>query len=65
MPEQRPFKTSRRTVLVGGASLAGIASLPTWAMAEEVRPTASIDLRKCGQHHTEAPHEICHHQRRR
>src|SRR5271170_2212900 len=45
MPEQRPFKTSRRTVLVGGAAFAGVASLPAWSMADEIRPDASTVLR--------------------
>jgi non-heme chloroperoxidase len=44
MPEQRPFKTSRRTVLVGGAAFAGIASLPAWSTADEIRPDASTVL---------------------
>jgi non-heme chloroperoxidase len=44
MPEQRPFKTSRRTVLVGGAAFAGVASLPAWSMADAARPDASTVL---------------------
>jgi non-heme chloroperoxidase len=44
MPEQRPFKTSRRTVLVGGAAFAGIASLPAWSTADAIRPDASTVL---------------------
>jgi non-heme chloroperoxidase len=44
MPEQHPLKTSRRTVLVGGAAFAGIASLSAWSIADEIRPDASTNL---------------------